>query len=355
MKELKDFKEDIHKCSKCGLCHSVCPIYKVTGNDCTVSRGQFIMLKGLINGDLTMTKTLNRYLDLCLKCGKCSEFCPSGIDVVDIISTAKQEYFNKHFTEKLISLIQKYIIFGILPYFIKIFHPDKKSKKFNKKVIYFGGCNSKYFGNSAVIKLLNKIGIEVIDPKFSCCGIPFFVRGDMKNFQSYMNKYIQSLKKYDVREIVTTCASCEKTISNYAKWCKDDDREFLSEIKIKNIYEYLKENVAELKLKKPTKVTYHKPCNQENYNDIKYILDKIENLEYIEAAGYDYCCGLNGLFKPSKYKIISQICKEKRKSIISTGVNIVLTGCFGCKTALNTYSLREYKAYDLVDFLAKNI
>ena len=102
MKQLKDFKDNIHSCSKCGLCQSVCPVYKITGNDCTVSRGHFIMLKGLINGELKMSKKLNRYLDLCLKCGACTKFCPSGIDVVDIIVAAKAEYFKSHIFEKFI-------------------------------------------------------------------------------------------------------------------------------------------------------------------------------------------------------------------------------------------------------------
>ena len=101
MRKLKDFKDEIHKCSKCGLCQGVCPVYQVTGNDCTVSRGQFIMLKGLIKGDLKMTRKINRYLSLCLKCGKCSEFCPSGIDTVDIIASAKCEYFKSNVFEKI--------------------------------------------------------------------------------------------------------------------------------------------------------------------------------------------------------------------------------------------------------------
>ena len=110
MKDLAEYKEEIHSCSKCGLCQSVCPIYKITGNDCSVSRGHFIMLKGLIKGDLKMTKKLNRYLDLCLKCGACSKFCPSDIDVVEIIASAKAEYFKSHPSEKLISLIQRTFI-----------------------------------------------------------------------------------------------------------------------------------------------------------------------------------------------------------------------------------------------------
>ena len=113
MKNLSEYKEDIHSCSKCGLCQAVCPIYKITGNDCSVSRGQFIMLRGLIKGELKMSPKLNRYLDLCLKCGACSKFCPSGIDIVDIITSAKAEYFKTHFFERVISFFQKYFLFGL--------------------------------------------------------------------------------------------------------------------------------------------------------------------------------------------------------------------------------------------------
>jgi len=354
MKTIKDFKEDIHKCSKCGLCQEVCPIYKVTGNDCTVSRGQFVMLKGLINGDLKMSKKINHYLSLCLKCGKCSEFCPSGIDVVDVIATAKHEYFKTHPAERIISFIQKHFIFGFFLKIANFFVPNLKSKKFDKKVIYFGGCSAKISGNDSIIKLMNNIGVEVITPNFSCCGIPFFVRGDFENFRDYMNKYISILKKYNVKDVVTTCASCEKTIKEYIKWCDKKDKEFLSGVHVKNIFEYLRENEVKLKLKKHVKATYHKPCNQNNYEDIKYILNNTENLEYIEADGYDKCCSLNGLFQPQKYKIISKLCEDKRNSIISTDAEYVLTTCFGCETALQLYSFGKYKVRNLTEFLGEN-
>ena len=71
------------------------------------------MLDGLLKGDLKMSKTINNYLDLCLKCGACSKFCPSGIDIIDIIAAAKYEYFKSHKIEKLISLFQKKIILSL--------------------------------------------------------------------------------------------------------------------------------------------------------------------------------------------------------------------------------------------------
>ena len=344
MKHLAEYKEEIHSCSKCGLCQSVCPIYKITGNDCTVSRGMFIMLRGLINGELKMTGRLNRYLDLCLKCGACSKFCPSDINVVDIIASAKAEYFKSHIFEKFISILQKYIFFGCGVSFLRLFSHNIVSKKYDKKVVYFGGCSGKIKGNRAVVKLLNSCNIEVITPDFKCCGIPFYVRGDKENFEEYKNNCLNLIAQTGVKDIVTTCASCEKTLKGFS-----------SDIKVKNIFEYIRENNLKLKLKKNKKVTFHKPCNIDNYDDIKWILDNTENLEYVEMTNFDECCGLNGISKINEYKIMSKIFKAKYDNIINSGAKTVLTSCIGCETALKLYSFGRYTVEDFTEFLVKNI
>lgn len=333
MKDLAEYKEKIHSCSKCGLCQSVCPIYKLTGNDCTVSRGHFIMLKGLIKGDLKMTPKLNRYLDLCLKCGACSKFCPSDIDVVEIIASAKSEYFKTHPAEKIISLIQRIFLF-ILSLNPQI---NIKSKKFDKKVIFFSGCKSK---SNAAVKLLNSCGIEVITPKFNCCGIPFYVRGDRETYENYRQSFIKTLEKFDIREVVTTCASCEKTLKGYK----------IEGLKVKNIYEYIRENELKLKLKKPVKVTFHKPCNIDNFNDIEWILKNTENLEYVQMKNFDECCGLNGVTKLREYEIMSKLFKNKHTNIVQSGAKIVLTSCLGCEAALKLFSFGKYRVVDFSDF-----
>lgn len=346
MKNLADYKEEIHSCSKCGLCQSVCPIYKITGNDCTVSRGHFIMLKGLIKGDLKMSKTINRYLDLCLKCNACSKFCPSGIDVVDIIASAKAEYFKIDKLEKIKSKLLKLGLNSLN--ILSIFIPHKKSIKSEKKVIYFGGCGSKLEGNSHIIKILNSMNIEVITPKFDCCGFPFFVNGDLDNFKACMDKFYSVLKQYGDYDIVTNCATCEKTLKSYTKWGG-------KEIRVRNIFEYIRENNLKLELKKQVKVTYHKPCTLENFEDVEWILNNTKNLEYIEMNNYDKCCGFEGILNYKEHKTMSHLFKEKRENIKNTKANIVLTSCLACKSALTLYSLFEYNTKDLVEFLAQNI
>ncbi|MCQ2754507.1 MAG: (Fe-S)-binding protein [bacterium] len=352
MKELVDFKEEIHRCSRCGICQGVCPIYQATGNDCSVSRGQFVMLKGILDGKLTLSKTVNRYLDLCLKCGKCTSACPSGVNPVDVIIAAKYEYFKSHPIEKLISFIQKYFIFGLGVKILSYFNRRTKSKKFDKKVLYFGGCGSKVKGDKTIVQILNSIGIEVINPKYHCCGIYMLTRGDLKGFNNYIKSFVEITQKYGINEIVTNCVSCEKTLKDYIRWAEDKDiKEFLKGIKIKNIYEYLKENNLQLSLKKTTKVTYHKPCHLENFDDVKWILNNTKNLEYVEMPEYDSCCGLNGITKIREYNTMKKVFNKKYKNILSTNVKYILTSCVGCEAALTLYSKGKYRVYDLLQFI----
>ena len=48
MKNLDFLKSKIEICSRCGLCMAVCPVYRVTKNDCTSPRGKFILINELL-------------------------------------------------------------------------------------------------------------------------------------------------------------------------------------------------------------------------------------------------------------------------------------------------------------------
>jgi len=300
------------------------------------------MLQGLIKNELKMSKTINRYLDMCLKCNACTNFCPSGIDVVDIVALAKAEYFKLHKAEKLKSKVLKFLLNCI-----KITHIFKpKSKSFTSKVIYFGGCSGV---NKSAVKILNSLNIEVITPDFDCCGFPFFVRGDMDNFKEYADKFYSILEKYENYDVVVNCATCEKSLKSYTKWFEGKD------VNIKNIFEYIREKKQTFELKKHQKITYHKPCNLNNFEDIKYVLENTKNLEYIEMKDYDKCCGLEGIANFKEHKIMSKLFKDKAENIKSTGAKTVLTSCLACKITLSLYSWGRYKVQDFIEFLAKNI
>jgi len=359
MKELNDYREDIHRCSKCGLCQAVCPIFQLTGNECSVSRGQFIMLDGVVKNKLKMNKNINKYLDLCLKCNKCSEFCPSEINVVDILLSAKYQYFKNSFSGKLYSFLESKLIFNSLLNFAdsvsSLFFKKKKSKTFDKKAVYFGGCISKIRPDidNYIIKLLNRMEIEVFEIDFNCCGMPFLTTGNLDRFKEQAEENISRLPD-DFDYFITDCASCEWAWRQYSKYIdKPELTDKLSKINYKSIYDLILENNIQFSSKKHKKVTYHKPCHEKT--DIKNILEKVENIEYKQMDGYDECCGFAGFEHPESLKTIHKLMRSKRENIKKSGAQIVLTTCVGCLSALKFISLfTGKKVMRLVSFLKNN-
>ena len=92
MRDFFEYKDEIHRCSQCGLCMAVCPLYKETKNDCVNARGLFSMLNAVIENKLEFDSQIYKYLNMCIKCDKCMKFCPSGINIPKIIDSA-QKYF----------------------------------------------------------------------------------------------------------------------------------------------------------------------------------------------------------------------------------------------------------------------
>lgn len=339
-KNLSDYKDEIRHCSKCGICQSACPVYQVTGNECTVSRGQFIMLNGVLKGDLTLNKNINKYLDMCLKCNKCKDACPAEINPLDIILCAKSEYFKKSLFGNIYGFFQSKYIFNTALTIVEkvrgIFCKKIKSEKFDKKVVYFGGCMSKFDPetHNFIIKLLNKLQIEVLDIDFNCCGIPFLTTGNMRRFKEQLTENISKLpENFDY--FITDCASCEWAWKEYVKYVDDAKlKEKLVNIKFKNIYEVIQENDITYKANSPLSITYHKPCHEKCEEVIINILKSIKNTEYKEMNGYDECCGFASFEFPQTLKLTRKIRERKKLSINNSGADVVITSCAGCGIAL---------------------
>ena len=311
------------------------------------------MLKGILKGDLSYTKTINQYLNLCLNCGACEKICPSGIDICEVLAMAKKESLDKSFLKKFFIQIKYSILFIIIPNIINFFRKKYKSKKFEKKVLYFAGCSGKINGDRALIKILNLNNIEVINPNFNCCGVSAFANGDLKNFILSKKNFIKLIKKYEISDIITTCASCEKTLKSYIKWTEtDEEAKILSNLNIQNIYQFLHNKNITFELKKPVEITYHKPCNINNFEDVEWIINNTKNLKYTEMKDFDKCCGLNGIGNITSRKIFAKISEEKHSNIIASKAKIVATSCFGCEISLGLNSKGKYSTKDLIEILA---
>lgn len=387
MKKLEDFKEEINKCSKCGLCQSVCPIYKLTGNDCAVSRGKFVMLDGVLKGDLKLNRNINKYLDLCLKCDKCSNFCPSSIDVCKILETAKYNYEKNTLWGKFIFFLESKYVFGNL---LKLFktlinpHPLREGKQLfasearnrdvgageNKlKLLYFKGCVNNIFPQTDKFlhKLFDNSDVEIIEKNFDCCGLPFLSSGNLERFEE-VKKHNLELMNCDFDYILTDCASCESTLKGYFQPTRNDvgqesptyglslrtNEKSVAIPSFISLGELIANQNIKFKFEKPIKVTFHKPCHLENDDFWLKIIENCENVEYVKMKDYDECCGFSGEFAIKNHKISMQISKQKAQNAINTGADYVITTCPACVLGLKQGMLgikKSPKVLSLSDFL----
>ncbi len=363
-KNLSDYKEELHRCSKCGICQAACPLFQTSGNECTVSRGQFIMLNGVVKDKLKLNKNINKYLDLCLKCNRCTKLCPAEINALDIILAAKSDYFKHSFEGKIYGFLESKYVFGFALSLVekirKIFTRRYKQNIENPsaKAIYFGGCLNKLHPDvdNYVKELLNKMGIEVIDVDFDCCGMPFLTTGNMDRFIEVAKKNIEKLPdNFDY--FLTDCASCNWAWTQYIKYIDDDKlKEKLSKIKTKSLYELIAEKNIKFRAIKHTTVTYHKPCHedldiQNDDNYIEKIIKNIENIDYNKMDGCDECCGFAGFEHPQTLGKIKPVFDKKKEAIKKSKSDYVLTSCAGCLISLGLLTGLRQKIRRLITFL----
>lgn len=376
MENLKDFEEDIYKCSRCGLCQFVCPVYKACLNECAVSKGKFNMLNGIIKGDLILNRQIKKYMDLCTGCNACKDFCPSGIDARKIFITVKNEYYqncqpslterilNSYFLFKTALLFAKpvFVLYRLLKvdrlieYFSGLFlklgeigkrllllnslaksneskqieiTQHKKTK--TKKAIYFEGCFNKYLNpqtENAVLRILENSDIELIKKDFECCGVSYLADGNIKDFKKLVETNLSKVDE-DFDWFVTDCASCKSVLKEYKNFSDSESALAINE-KAVSITELIKglnfESLDALK------VSVHIPCHEDF--DFVALIQNIKNITYVEADNYNKCCGFSGTFALKNPEISKEISREKAQNYVNAEVDIILTTCPACVLGL---------------------
>ena len=51
-----DWETEVNKCSKCGKCHTVCPVFLETGDESTVARGRISLAEALRDKQIVYTE-----------------------------------------------------------------------------------------------------------------------------------------------------------------------------------------------------------------------------------------------------------------------------------------------------------
>ena len=374
-----DWKEEVSKCSKCGKCHTVCPVFLETGDESTVARGRISLAEALRDKQIVYTEKLRDYVYSCKKCMRCQTVCPSGVDYEVIISAMLRGVAENMGIPLLPKIIFRYILprrilFDLmlkvsskiqwlipmkrrgqmrhLPLLfmgkrwiptlakksaLKKLRNTKKLKNPRMRVGLFTGCLINYIYvdiAEAVIDVLNRMNIEVVVPQGQlCCGTPSSTMGDHKSSKKLADVNKEVFESQNLDAIVSACATCTKTIKmDYLRtlgpsWKPTSD-------KIYDISEFIDKYIGDKYETKPIgeKVTYHDPCH---LLWVRGISDEPRNVlkkssDFVEMDTADSCCGGGGIFTIIHYDLTLKMLERKLASIERSGADAVATNCPGC-------------------------
>jgi iron-sulfur cluster protein len=382
------FKQAL-QCIRCGSCLNVCPIFRLVGGHVfgAVYTGGIGTILTAWFDELQKSEDIQ---GLCIQCGNCKEVCPGKLDIPEMIMEIRRRLV----VEKGQSLVQK-AIFGVvnnrklfhgmlrtaslaakpftsgkfirhLPLFLSELTDSRslpaiaavpfrdlfakiEQPKSKEKAVFYAGCLIDFAYpemGAALVKLLNKAGIEVLFPQEqTCCGAPALYNGAYEVAAQNAVDNIEVLLQADARYVVSACPTCTVAlVHDFINTLDTVGRpEWLAKArelsaKTVDLSTLVKRLVDEGRLsfkegEELGKITYHDSCH------LKRTLQVAEQpRELLTKAGYqmtemfecDMCCGMGGSYSMKLPEISAPILQNKLKNIEDTGAPLVAMDCPGC-------------------------
>ncbi len=344
------------------------------------------MIKGVITGELDAKllrdPAIKSLLDTCINCKSCRVECPTGADISQICSMAKEVFAKEWgvgFSEALLEKVRIAAVFpeaygllrssagkalagliaGIdvrrtLPRLSRRSLSVKKSSLAHpkKKVVYFSGCYIDLFSpegeGAATINVLGKNRIETILSSLKCCGMPGISSGNVEGVHKEITfnvKRLYGLVKsgYD---IVTSCPSCGLALKEEYPGILNTPEAMLVSQNTFDIHEYLWMllNDGEMNTNfKPSNrcVVFHVPCHLKTQaigGLQESLVQLIPGMTIRKME--DSCCGMAGTFglKKKNFDLSASIGSALFSRIEASGADYVVTGCGSCKMQISQFT-----------------
>jgi L-lactate dehydrogenase complex protein LldF len=218
-----------------------------------------------------------------------------------------------------------------------------------EKAAFYAGCLIDFAypeQGEAVVRVLNKAGIQVIFPEEqTCCGAPARYNGAYETAAGNAIDNITALLAEEVTYVVSACPTCTVALDHefintfeslgQTEWIPKARELSAKTVDFSTLVKKLVDQ-GRLTLKegqKLGKITYHDSCH------LKRTLKVSEQpRELLQKAGYelaemfecDMCCGMGGSYSLKLPEISGPILQKKLKNIKETGAPIVAMDCPGC-------------------------
>jgi glycolate oxidase iron-sulfur subunit len=368
-------QKEIARCSKCGKCRSVCPVFIETKTEGMVARGRISLAEALLAGEIKDSAKMREYLWGCLKCLRCADGCPAAVEFGAIISEARKLLGRRvglpwsarvmmrlvvtrrwvfDMAVRMTAALQKLLprraegkvrhlplLFGdgrnlpeiagksVLNSFDEYYGPADAERK----VALFVGCLINYAYPEvarATIRVLNATGAGVYVPRGqTCCGTPAASLGDMELFERLAKANAKAFSGLPVEAVIVGCASGGATLK----------KEYVAGslgAPVVDFGEYVARHADRIKGHFAGRLVWHDPCHLKFVQKItaepRELLSQVG--DFVKSEGEDYCCGMGGVFSAFFPNLSARIAERKTEAVANSGGDVLVTGCAGCMMQL---------------------
>lgn len=398
----------LRKCVHCGFCTATCPTYLVTGDERDSPRGRIWLIRDMLEGNAESAPATGYHLDRCLTCLSCMTTCPSGVDYMHLVDIGRQHAEElapaagqvRLFRRLLVAILSRgrrawmALMLGwlarplsfLMPKFIrnmlaavpdhmprldpvggtdKVYSPGQKPRA---RVALLAGCAQRAVDrdiNAATIRLLNRLGVEVVVRKGAyCCGALAHHSGVEDAARDAMAATIRTwageAKYRHLDAIIINTSGCGTTIKDYGDRFAGDstlaeDAALISGMAM-DITEFLgRSGLGEVDqdIGAGLRVTYHSACSMQHGQQLRS-----QPQQLLRDAGFDVltpheahiCCGAAGTYNILNPEISAELKARKCGHINAAGGDIVAAGNVGCMNQLKDSKAPVVHTVELLDW-----
>lgn len=392
---------EVEKCTSCGLCKDVCPVFGLSLREAESPRGKINLLLALIDEQLDPGEEAVDIFNRCLLCYACQDACPAGVRTERIWISAREiladevgrPFAKSFFLRRVLPHPRLWsMALGLgrrlpgqdnLATFGGLQLPRPSRERIGRllpeildprahhvgTVAFFPGCLLSevfpYVGLKAA-EILAHLGYRVITPADRvCCGAPAFNNGDLNTGRSLAERNLQILTALDVDAVISPDATCGGAFTHEwdllfpagSLWRKTylDFKE-----KVQNFGEFLLKNFKSRRsalqfVEHPGSVVVHDACHlshlQHNSEAPRKLLSYVPKLKVLDSVRSDLCCGFGGSYSVLFPNESRAIARSRLEYLQSNDERIVAVGSPGCLWKLRSEAAEMGAPLQIVHYL----
>ena len=334
----------VNLCYECGMCDAVCPWNRVI---------TFSMRKLIREAAFGLSEIEREEIWRCTTCGICPQRCPRDVkQIEDMVSLRRMATEYGLFPPSVRS------IRAVSASLTAQGNPLGEERKTRAdwaeglpvetfaegmEVLYFSGCYPSYDPRlqkvaAATVNILNKAGVDfgILGVKENCCGESVRKTGNEELFKHLARENIKAFVDHGVKRILVSSPHCYHTFRN-------EYPEFMVSFEVVHISQFLFQLIGEGRLALTKEygrtVTYHDPCYLGRHNGIydepREVLNRIPGLELremTESRENSLCCGMGGGRIWFETAMAERFSNLRLEQATGAGAEVLVTSCPYCIT-----------------------